>query len=81
MAERDGVVAFVEVKARGPGAWSHPLSAITPAKRRALGTAARGWIAARGRPYGNHAFRFDAVAVRRERGRTTVDHIEDAWRP
>jgi putative endonuclease len=78
VVERDGVVAFVEVKARRADGWGHPLEAITAAKRRDLATAARGWIASRGRGY--ETFRFDAVFVVSERGATTLEHVEDAWR-
>lgn len=78
VAERGGVVAFVEVKARCARGLSNPLEAIGPAKRRDLATAARGWIAIRGAPY--RVFRFDAVAVTRGPGSTNVEHYEDAWR-
>ena len=78
VVERDGVVAFVEVKARAAGAWDGPLGAITARKRRDLATAARGWIASRGRRY--ESFRFDAVAVSRCRTGVRVEHVEDAWR-
>jgi putative endonuclease len=77
VAERDGVVAFVEVKARGAGGWGHPLEAITSAKQRELRVAARAWIAARGR-YGQR-YRFDAAVVVRDGPRTTLEHFEDAW--
>lgn len=78
VAERDGVVAFVEVKARSAEGWGHPLESITAAKRRELATAARGWVAAHGRR--GECYRFDAVVVVRGRGRMTVEHFEDAWR-
>jgi putative endonuclease len=78
VAERDGVIAFVEVKARGSGSWGHPLEAINAAKRRELARAARGWIAQHGRP--GHSYRFDAVVVEAGRNRTTVEYFEDAWR-
>lgn len=78
VAERDGVVAFVEVKARRADGWGHPLEAITATKRRDLTTAARGWIAAHG--HRGQSYRFDAVVVVRGKDRTTVEHFEDAWR-
>jgi putative endonuclease len=78
VAERDGVVAFVEVKARAAGGWGHPLDAITAAKRRELSVAARAWIARRG---GRSArYRFDAAVVVRDGDTTTLEHFEDAWR-
>jgi putative endonuclease len=79
VAERDGTIVFVEVKARGPCAWADPLSAITAAKRRDLELAARAWVATRGRR--GQAYRFDAAVVTRDGARTTVEIFEDAWRP
>ncbi len=78
VAERDGLVAFIEVKARGAARLAHPLEAIGAAKRRDLATAARAWVAARGAPY--RAFRFDAISVTRGAAGTSVRHVEDAWR-
>ncbi|MFW6330796.1 MAG: YraN family protein [Gemmatimonadota bacterium] len=78
VAERDGVVAFVEVKSRGPAAWAHPLGSIDAGKRRDLAVAARGWIALHGRS--GQSYRFDAITVRRVGARTLLEHSEDAWR-
>ena len=78
VAERGGVVAFVEVKTRSRGGWGHPLESIDARKRRDLAIAARGWIAEHGRPYSS--FRFDAVCVVTGPAGTRVDHIEGAWR-
>ena len=78
VVERDGVVAFVEVKTRSRGGLGHPLESITAGKRRDLAIAARGWIAEHGRPY--DCFRFDAAWVLTGPDGTTVEHIEDAWR-
>lgn len=79
VVEREGLVAFVEVKARSADGWGHALDAITAGKRRDLTTAARGWIAEHGRP--GYGYRFDAVVVIREPAGARVEHIEDAWRP
>jgi putative endonuclease len=78
VAERGGVVAFVEVKTRAADGLGHPLESITARKRRDLATAARGWIAAHGGGYAS--FRFDAAVVVTGPAGTTVDHIADAWR-
>lgn len=75
---REGLVAFVEVKARAESGWGHALEAITAEKRRDLAVAARGWIAEHGRRF--HSFRFDAVTVIRGPKRIRVEHVEDAWR-
>lgn len=76
---RDRLVVFVEVKARrGPGC-GDPLEAITRRKQRDIEAVARWWIDRRGRP--DDDYRFDAVAVRHERGVTRFEHVEDAWWP
>jgi putative endonuclease len=78
VAERDGVVAFVEVKARRAGVCGHPLEAISAAKRRELSVAARAWIGARGQR--GECYRFDAAVIVRDGDRTTLEYFEDAWR-
>ena len=41
VVEKDGLVAFVEVKGRSGPAFGHPLEAITRKKRKAISVAAR----------------------------------------
>lgn len=82
VVEKDGVVAFVEVKTRSGPVCGDPLEALTLGKRREIERAARGWIRTR-RPIGSGptTYRFDAVAVRLAGGRRPmVRHLEDAWR-
>jgi putative endonuclease len=79
VAERSGVVAFVEVRARSRADWGLPAATIGAAKRRELLVAARGWIARRGRP--GQTYQFDAVSVLRAGPRLQFEHVEDAWRP
>lgn len=78
VAERDGVVAFIEVKTRSGGGLGHPLDAVTGRKRRDLAIAARGWIALHGRS--GQDYRFDAISVVREGATVSVHHVADAWR-
>jgi putative endonuclease len=78
VAERDGTVAFVEVKARREPGLGHPLETITPAKRRELAVAARAWIARHGRR--GQTYRFDAAVVVWGAGGPRIEHVEDAWR-
>jgi putative endonuclease len=79
IARRDGVVAFIEVKARRSALHHHPLDAIGHLKRRDLARAARRWIRAFGHPA--DTYRFDAIAVLGPRSHAPrIDHIEDAWR-
>ncbi|HSH46886.1 MAG TPA: YraN family protein [Longimicrobiales bacterium] len=78
VAERDDVVAFVEVKARTGTAFGHPIQAIDGRKRRDLAVAARAWIARYGRR--DAVYRFDSVTVLRTGSGTRVEHTPDAWR-
>jgi putative endonuclease len=58
---RDGVVAFVEVKARRGDAYGGPLAAVHWRKRRELVRSAQVWIARYGRA--PLAYRFDVFGV------------------
>lgn len=79
---RNGVVAFVEVRARRSAGHGHPIETIGWRKRREIETAARAWLARHGRP--GQAYRFDVVTVLDPSGRggssAVVDHVADAWR-
>lgn len=77
VVRRAGIVAFVEVKSRTSGSLGHPLESISAGKRRELETAARGWIALRGRE--GESYRFDAVVVVRGGTGTRLEHVEEAW--
>ena len=61
VAERDGVVAFVEVKARRGLGGGDPVEAVGWRKQRELVRSAQVWISRRGRP--SYAYRFDVVGV------------------
>jgi putative endonuclease len=79
IVERDGIVAFVEVKTRAGPAFGHPAEAITARKRRDLARAAQAWVLRNGRP--EWVYRFDAIAVWwPPQGPPRLEHIEDAWR-
>lgn len=75
VAEKAGIVAFVEVKARAGSAAA--LSAVTPAAWARISRAADYWMARR--PHlGGHGWRYDLVAVVPGRW---PQHLRDAWRP
>jgi putative endonuclease len=73
IAERDDVIAFVEVKARAT--LEIAAGAITETKRRRLARAAGEWLARNPRASG-HVLRGDAVLL--DAGRSPL-HIEDAF--
>ena len=77
VAQRANVVAFVEVKARGGDGYGHPCDAITWKKRREIAHVANAWIARFGTPA--LAYRFDAIAIRWQGSRYSVEHVENAW--
>lgn len=78
VAERDGIVALIEVKTRRAGGLAPPSAAVDWRKRRQLAAAgaaaATRWAAAR-------ALRFDVMAVTWGPAGPEVDHLEDAFRP
>jgi len=78
VVEKDGLVAFVEVKGRSGPAFGHPLEAITRRKRHAISLVARGWIARSN--FRARSYRFDAVSVRlMPDGGFELEHVEGAW--
>lgn len=73
VAERQGVLAIIEVKARGT--LELAVMAVGVAQRRRLARAAALFVAARPRLAG-HAIRFDLMHVR---PRAWPRHLEDVW--
>lgn len=77
VAEREGVVAFVEVKARTGKDFGQPVEAVNWRKQRELSRSASVWIARFGRS--EQTFRFDVVGVLMDGERVRVQHIENAF--
>lgn len=77
VAERDGLVAFVEVKARRGQRFGDPVEAVNWKKQRELGRSARVWIARHGRA--PEAYRFDVIGVLVAGPHVRVRHIENAF--
>ena len=78
VAMRDGVVAFVEVRARRRVDFGHPFETIGPRKRAAIQMAAQKWIADYGSP--EFIYRFDAAAVTgKPGGGAAIEILADAW--
>jgi putative endonuclease len=79
VATKGSLVAIVEVRTRGAGAWAKPFASITPTKRRHLLIAA-GRLQrqlARSHP-ALERFRIDVAAVAFEGGATTVSYVPGA---
>jgi putative endonuclease len=77
VAERDGTVAFVEVKARRAGDFVDPVEAVDWRKQRELAKSAAVWIDRHGRP--NDSYRFDVIGVLMEGNSVRIKHIENAF--
>jgi putative endonuclease len=77
VAARDGVVAFVEVKARRDDRFGGPIEAVGWRKQIELSRSARVWIDRYGVP--GEAYRFDVVGVIVDGGRVRVRHVADAF--
>jgi len=74
---RDGVVAFVEVKARRGTAFGDPVQAVHWRKQRELARSALVWLDRHGQP--NVTCRFDVIGVLVEGSRVRVRHVENAF--
>jgi putative endonuclease len=77
VAERSGVVAFVEVKARRGKSFGHPVEAVNWRKQRELTRSAAVWIARFGGS--KQLFRFDVVGVLMDESGTRIRHVENAF--
>ena len=77
VAEREGIVAFVEVKARRDDHFGGPIEAVNWQKRIELTRSARVWIDRHGRA--PEAYRFDVIGVLVAGPRVRVRHIENAF--
>jgi putative endonuclease len=77
VVERDGTVAFVEVKARRGAEFGGPVQAVNWRKRKQLERSALVWIDRHGRPA--ELYRFDVVGVLLNGAEVRVCHVENAF--
>lgn len=77
VVERDGTVAFVEVKARSGDRFGDPVEAVGWRKQREMARSAAVWIARHGRP--GETYRFDVVGVLLQGERVRVRHVASAF--
>ena len=61
IAEQDGVIVFIEVKARASHEFGHPFTAITPAKQKKIIQTAKSFLARK--RISDKPMRFDVVAL------------------
>ena len=78
IAEKDGQVAFVEVKTRWSTKFGDPVEAVTWGKRREIIKVAQGWM----RRFGQgKSLRFDVIGIQMRAGKPVLlRHIADAFR-
>lgn len=77
VVERDGTIAFVEVKARRGTEFGDPVEAVNWSKQRELTRSASIWIDRHGRP--SEVYRFDVIGVLVEGERVRIRHVANAF--
>lgn len=77
VVERDGTVAFVEVKARRGSEFGDPVEAVNWSKQKELARSAAVWIDRHGRP--SESYRFDVIGVLVEGERVRIRHVPNAF--
>jgi putative endonuclease len=77
VAERDGLIAFVEVKARTGEAFGSPVEAVHRRKQRELAKSAQTWIDRHGRS--GESYRFDVMGVLLKEQRVYIRHVPGAF--
>lgn len=77
VAQRDAMIAFVEVKARKGSTFGDPVEAVNRRKQRELTRSAHVWIDRHGRS--EETYRFDVVGVLVDDQRVLVKHVENAF--
>lgn len=75
----DGVLVFVEVKARSSGDFGHPADAVTAQKQRRVAAMAETYLAVE--QVGERLCRFDVVAVEADTDPPVLTVFRDAFRP
>src|SRR5688572_29152811 len=77
VAERDGTVAFIEVKARKGVEFGGPVQAVNYRKRKQLERSAMVWIDRHGQEA--ESYRFDVVGVLLNGAEVRICHVENAF--
>src|SRR6185503_18704234 len=77
VVERQGTVAFMEVKARKGDDFGSPVEAVNWAKQKELSRSAAVWIDRHGKPF--ESYRFDVIGVLVQGERVRVRHVPNAF--
>lgn len=77
VVERDGLVAFVEVKARTGDAFGDPVEAVHRRKQHSLTRSAQVWVGRHGRE--GESYRFDVLGILLRDKRVFVRHVPSAF--
>ena len=77
VVEREGTVAFVEVKARRGCRFGDPVEAVNWSKQKDLARSASVWIDRHGRP--SESYRFDIVGILVDGDRVRIRHVPNAF--
>lgn len=77
VVERDGTVAFIEVKARKGAEFGGPVQAVNYRKRKQLERSAMVWIDRHGQEA--ESYRFDVVGVLLNGAEVRICHVENAF--
>ena len=77
VVERDGTIAFVEVKARKGAEFGGPVQAVNYHKRKQLERSAMVWIDRHGQAA--ESYRFDVVGVLLDGAEVRICHVENAF--
>jgi len=77
VVEQEGVVAFVEVKARRGDEFGGPIAAVNWRKQKELGRSARVWVHRHGRRH--DAYRFDVIGVLVAGSTVRIRHVPNAF--
>ena len=77
VVERDGTIAFVEVKARRGAEFGGPVQAVNHRKRKELERSALVWIDRHGQEA--ETYRFDVIGVLLDGAEVRICHVENAF--
>jgi putative endonuclease len=79
VAQHEGVLVFVEVRARGSGRFGHPAESVGTQKQQRVAAMAESYLGREGAA--NRICRFDVVAVETDLDPPRITVYPDAFRP